>query len=82
MTHAAARLVWISAAQCYWLVCDDCGLTLSRDTEALILNLRISVSGDCKPPVAILGIDVQETIGVRDIFGHFGDDIEGKEVAA
>lgn len=60
-----ARLFWFPAYQKYMVRCVICGATLVEDPDVDTFD----VPGDCKPPPT-LGVEVEERVRTRDIFGH------------
>jgi hypothetical protein len=62
-----AKFHWIPAVQEYHCICIYCGENLNITPE----SITFLADGDCNPPET-LGINVKESVGVKDRFGGAG----------
>lgn len=65
MLHKA-KILWIPADQEYSVVCKVCGIKLNEGVDGIEFEWD---EGECIGPDDALGIQIEETIGTKDVFG-------------
>ena len=66
MANHRGKIVWVPALKVNQIVCLDCGELLCDDIATLP---PFHAPGECEPDENTLGIDVEERITTKDVFG-------------